>query len=54
LDSFSAGAKIRTSAGEQAREFTSQLYRDGGRQLMLDPKPADEGYTATFDIELNA
>jgi protocatechuate 3,4-dioxygenase beta subunit len=77
--------KIRTSAGDRAREFTSQLYfddalnakvfaaapysskgigglipnsrdgifRNGGKDLMLDVKPVGDGYAGTFDIGLN-
>ena len=77
--------KIRTSSGNRAREFTSQLYfddvlnakmfasapysakgidglirnaddgifRDGGKQLMLDVKPAGNGYAAVFEVGMN-
>ena len=34
--------------------FSDSIYNaDGGRQTMLDVKPAAHGYTATFDVALD-
>ena len=38
--------------GRKVRNADDRIFRQGGRQLVLDPKPSGEGYAASFAIGL--
>ena len=53
-DSVFAKAPYATTAKRaRVRNERDGIFRDGGKQLVLDPKPAGAGYVATFDIGLS-
>jgi hypothetical protein len=51
-DRIQAAAPYARNGRRAMRNADDFLFRDGGRQLLLDPVQDAQGYAATFDVGL--